>query len=280
MNTTMKANNDFSAHLAKGLGGASVSRAAMMLLMMLLTTASAWAGDVQVTYTVSYAQKVGTTSTNTTTLARSDGSGTKDTWDFGTGWSPWAANASHGVNDGYGITFTPNKDLAKSNNGVISTSSETTFTVTVGASAYYIKSVMIGGEAANAGLNAKSLDVTVPSGKTINVLTVTLTDDYYGTITPQNGLTLATAASLTYNSTNYYKSGTEVTMNAPANHVIDAATGVSGATIAASKRSYTFTMPKQDVSPGASMSEVHTISCPSGLTVTSTPYCTDNTTKY
>ena len=258
----------------------ALQRLSLTLLLMLLTTASAWAGEVQVMYTVSYAQKVGTTSTFTTTLARLDGSGTKDTWDFGTGWSPWKADESHGVNDEYDIKFKPNKDLAKSNNGAISTSGETKFTVTVSASAYYIKSVMIGGEAASAGLNAKSLDITVSSGRSINVLTVILTDYYYGTITPQNGLTVGTDATLTDNGTKYYKNGTTITMNAPTNYIIDEASGVSGTSIAANKRSYTFTMPKQNVTPGATTSEVHTISSPSGLTVTTNPYFTYNTTKY
>ena len=145
----------------------ALQRLSLTLLLMLLTTASAWAEDVKVMYTVSYAPKVGT-SAFTTTLARSDGSGTKDTWDVGTGWSPWKADESHGVNDEYDIKFKPNKDLAKSNNGMISTSDETKFTVTVSASAYYIKSVMIGGAAASAGLNAKSLDITVSSGRSIS----------------------------------------------------------------------------------------------------------------
>ena len=42
MITTMRTNNDFSAHSAWGLGGA-VRRAAMMLLMMMLTTMTAGA---------------------------------------------------------------------------------------------------------------------------------------------------------------------------------------------------------------------------------------------
>ena len=37
MITTMKINKNYSAYSAKGLGGASVRRAAMMLLMMMLT---------------------------------------------------------------------------------------------------------------------------------------------------------------------------------------------------------------------------------------------------
>ena len=257
----------------------ALQRLSLTLLLMLLTTASAWAEDVKVMYTVSYAPIVGTPPF-TTTLARSDGSGTKDTWDFGTGWSPWIAGESHGVNDEYDIKFKPNKDLAKSNNGMISTSDETKFTVTVSASAYYIKSVMIGGAAASAGLNAKSLDITVSSGRSISVLTVILTDDYYGTITPQNGLTVGIDATLTDNGTKYYKNGTTIKMNAPTDYIIDEASGVSGTSIAADKRSYTFTMPKQNVTPGATTSEVHTISTPSGLTVTTNPYFTYDTTKY
>ena len=42
----MKINNDFSAHSAKGLGGACVRRAAMALLLCMFTTMAAWAADI------------------------------------------------------------------------------------------------------------------------------------------------------------------------------------------------------------------------------------------
>ena len=289
MNTTMKANNDFSTHSAKGLGGASVRRAAMMLLMMLLT-ATAWAGE----YTVTYQAKITSSPTSGLyyiSLVRSGNSSQSVT--IAEKSSAWPGNTGVCVNDEYDVTFKPSQNLPVATNPGTTTaigfnmSSGTTITASVASnSSYYVKQVRLldnGTQKATSAAmapNSRSATVTASGNIQFNFIEVTITDDFYGTITPQNGLTLATAASLTYNSTNYYKSGTEVTMNAPANRAIDAATGVSGATIAANKRSYTFTMPKQDVSPDASMSEVHTISCPSGLTVTSTPYCTDNTTKY
>lgn len=153
-------------------------RAAMTLLLMMLTTATAWA-DVTAVYAVTC-----NTTTNKTTLIRNGGSGESVTWNFvvsGLDKYPWAKNASHGVDDEYDITFKPDKNLV--NAGNIKTSGQTKFTVTVGAAGYYIKSVGIGGVTANAGQNAKTVDVTVPSGSTINVLSVTLIR-YYTVLLP------------------------------------------------------------------------------------------------
>ena len=183
----------------------------MMLLMMLLTTATTWAEEVMVPYAVTY-----NTTTKKTTLTHNGGNHESVTWNYmsGTNSTPWNGGATHGVDDEYGITFMPNKYLTLVGSD-IKTSAETKFTVTVGDNAYYIKSASIGGVTANAGLNAKSLDVTVPSGSTINVLYVTLIR--YHTVTPASGLHVTSGTSATSGGTTYYKPGTIVTV-APIPH--------------------------------------------------------------
>ena len=257
--------------------------------MMMLTASTAWATDYTVTYTAKFAhwgnglyniilQRSGNSSLKATIADKS---------------SAWQGNTGVCVNDEYDVTFKPSKNLSVATTHGTSTatgftmSSGTTFTASVANnSSYYIKQVKLLNNAATTGTsaatapNSRSATVTASGGIQFNYIEVTITDDYYGTITPQNSLTVNTDASLTYGNTKYYVSGTTITMNAPTNHIIDAASGVSGANIAANKRSYTFTMPKQNVTPGATLTEVYTMSTPSGLTITTNPYFTDNTTKY
>lgn len=266
----------------------ALQRLSLTLLLMLLTTASAWAGEYTATYQVKFSpwgnglyeiilQRSGNTSLKATIAEKSSG---------------WSKTTGVCVNDEYEVTFKPSSDLSIATNPGTTTASgfimsSGTFTASVANNSYYIKQVKLLNNVATMGTsaatapNSRSAQVSV-SGSSIqfNYIEVTLTDDYYGTITPQNGLTVGTTATLTDNGTKYYKNGTTIKMNAPTNYIIDEASGVSGASIAANKRSYTFTMPKQNVTPGATTSEVHTISTPSGLTVTTNPYFTYNTTKY
>ena len=255
-------------------------RAAMMLLMTMLTTATAWAGDYTVTYSVVFGS-------NSITLKNGNNSAfianSGNVWQGGTGVC---------VNDDYDITFTPSSNLNKTTDQitsatVFSMSSGNSFTARVASNnSYYIKQVRL----INVSIPTATVTASAPNSKEITVsasgsilfstIEVTLTDDFYGTITAYDDMTIGTAASLTDGGTNYYKSGTTITMNAPANYIVDEAKGVSNASIAADKRSYTFAMPKMNVSVGATTSEVHTISCPSGLTVTTNPYFTYNSTKY
>ena len=249
----------------------------MMLLMMMLTATTAWAEEVQALYALTF-----NTSTQKTTLMRNNGNNERVTWDYisGTNSTPWNAGYSYGVDDEYDIMFKPNKYLTLVGYE-IKTSGETKFTVTVGSNAYFIQSATIGGVTANADLNAKTIDVTVPSGTTISVLSVTLIRYY--TVTPANGLTVTSGTSATSGNTTYYKPGTTVTV-APTSqyHIVEnpGGTGSASASVADDKRSFSFTMPAQNVSPSATLTEVHTISSPSGLTVTTSPYFTYNTTKY
>ncbi len=198
----------------------------------------------------------------------------------GTNSTPWNGGDTHGVDDEYGITFKPNKYLTLVGSD-IKTSAETKFTVTVGDNAYYIKSASIGGVTANAGLNAKSLDVTVPSGSTINVLYVTLIR--YHTVTPASGLTVTSGTSATSGGTTYYKPGTIVTV-APTNtrHIVEGAggTGSASVSVASDKRSFSFTMPDQDVSPTATLTEVYRVSPASGITLSPAAYFTYGGAQY
>ena len=253
------------------------SRAAMVLLMMLLTATTAWAEEVMAVYAVTC-----NTTTKKNTLTHNGGNRESVTWDYmsGTNSTPWNGGATHGVDDEYGITFMPNKYLTLVGSD-IKTSAETKFTVTVGDNAYYIKSASIGGVTANAGLNAKSLDVTVPSGSTINVLYVTLIRYY--TVTPASGLTVTSGTSATSGGTTYYKPGTIVTV-APTNthHIVEGTggTGSASVSVASDKRSFSFTMPDQDVSPTATLTEVYRVSPASGITLSPAAYFTYGGAQY
>ena len=268
----------------------ALQRLSLTLLLMLLTTASAWAGEYHVTYQAKFSPW-GNNGLYEIILQRSDNSSLKAT--IAEKSSAWPNNTGVCVNDEYAVTFKPSQNLYLAVTPTTTTAtgfimSSGTFTASVANNSnYYIKQVKLLNNATTMGTsaatapNSRSAQVSV-SGSSIqfNYIEVTLTDDYYGTITPQNGLTVGTTATLTDNGTKYYKNGTTITMNAPTDYIIDEASGVSGTSIAADKRSYTFTMPKQNVTPGATTSEVHTISTPRGLTVTTNPYFTYNTTKY
>ena len=256
-----------------------------MLLMMLLTTTTAWAGE----YTVTYRANISHTGNSySAILERNDDNSKKAT--IVTSGSGWSGGTGVRVDDEYDVTFTPSNNLSIATNpgthtatGFIMSSGD--FTASVASnSSYYIKQVRLldnGVQKATSATAPNSHSAKV-SGSSIqfNYIEVTLTDDYYGKITPQNSLTVGTAASLTYNNTSYYKSGTTITMNAPANHIIEAASGVSGASIANDHRSYTFTMPTQNVSPTATLTEVYKVSPANGITLSPNAYFTYGSAKY
>ena len=256
-----------------------------MLLMMLLTTTTAWADDYTVTYQAKFTYMGGLYNI---ILQRSGNSSQSAT--IADKNSVWPKNTGVCVNDEYDVTFKPSQNLSIATNpgthtatGFIMSSGD--FTASVASnSSYYIKQVRLldnGVQKATSATAPNSHSAKV-SGSSIqfNYIEVTLTDDYYGKITPQNSLTVGTAASLTYNNTSYYKSGTTITMNAPANHIIEAASGVSGASIANDHRSYTFTMPTQNVSPTATLTEVYKVSPANGITLSPNAYFTYGSAKY
>ena len=249
----------------------------MMLLMMLLTATTAWAEEVMVPYAVTY-----NTTTKKTTLTHNGGNHESVTWNYmsGTNSTPWNGGATHGVDDEYGITFMPNKYLTLVGSD-IKTSAETKFTVTVGDNAYYIKSVGIDNVTATADLHAKTIEVTVPDNTYIRGFNVTLIR--YHTVTPASGLHVTSGTSATSGGTTYYKPGTIVTV-APTNthHIVEGTggTGSASVSVASDKRSFSFTMPDQDVSPTATLTEVYRVSPASGITLSPAAYFTYGGAQY
>lgn len=254
-------------------------RLSMMVLVLLLTATTAGAEEIMAVYALTYS-----TSTQKTTLTHNGGNYESVTWDYisGTNSTPWNAGATHGVDDEYDITFKPNKYLTLVNYD-IQTSAETKFTVTVGDNAYYIKTASIGGVTATAGLNAKTIDVTVPSNTTILAFAVTLTTDNYHTVSPASGLHVTSGTTATEGGTTYYKAGTTVTV-APTNqyHIVEGTggTGSASASVANDKRSFSFTMPSQNVSPTATLTEVYKVPPASGITLSPAAYFTYGSAKY
>ena len=95
----------------------------------------------------------------------------------------WLEGTALGVDDRYDITITPNKNIPlDAYQHTITLSTEAvTFTVSIEAPGYYIKSVGIGSSSnpTDAGSatehKCRSLDVSVAKGKAFDFLTVTLT---------------------------------------------------------------------------------------------------------
>ena len=176
-----------------------------MLLMMLLTTTTAWTGE----YTVTYRANISHTGNSySAILERNDDNSKKAT--IVTSGSGWSGGTGVRVDDEYDVTFTPSNNLSIATNpgthtatGFIMSSGD--FTASVASnSSYYIKQVRLldnGVQKATSATAPNSHSAKV-SGSSIqfNYIEVTLTDDYYGKITPQNSLTVGTAASLTYNT--------------------------------------------------------------------------------
>ena len=109
-------------------------------------------------------------------------------------------------------------------------------------------------------------------------------------ITPSATLEEAYSVALTGNvsiseplftdgDTRYYKPGEKITITAKTDEIIDGITGIENYTIAADQKSATFTMPTSDLTLAVATSEVHTMSVPSGMTL-SDPYITIGDVKY
>ena len=261
----------------------------MLLLMMMLTTASAWATDITITYKISVSGvKPQATITNAATGA------TVCTWNHGIN-TLWPANETHELNDQYGISLKPNRDLdmtgeneqgKKVSPKAFKTEQTTRFTVNVGNSQYYLKSVTFKEDnTVKASLevapNNNSGDVTITGQKFFNYITVELTTDRYYRLTPSGALSITTTPARTYNNAKYYTAGTDITI-VPTNAscIVEGVSGVNNATIAADKRSFSFAMPAGNISPSASLAEVHTISgVPNDVSI-SDPYTTIGNIKY
>ena len=236
-------------------------------LFTLLTVQASWAADFTVTYNIGYTVS---SSIRHAYITRADNSELTTTWHHGINVL-WPKNEVHGVDDEYDITFKPNYELdSEKVNGVQAFYTETaekssqqgtTFTVAVGASDYYIKSVtfMNGNkQVASAAVNTvtssyKKYNVLVAPHTFFNAITVVLTDNCFR-VTPGSGLSVTSSPSQTYNNTDYYLAGSTVTL-APTddNYIVTGVSGVDGATIATDKHGFSFTMPSQDVTPTATL---------------------------
>ncbi len=253
----------------------------LAIFLLSAAVSSAWATDVTLTY------KIDVQGTILKPVAHIYNAATGEevaSWDHGKGVL-WPANEGHTMNDGYGITFTPDQDLDKTgeNENKKSTSTtafrtekNTTFTVSVGEG-FYFKSVTFkedGTEKAsssNIAPNSTSISVSVPKNKFFNYITVVLTVDAYTVSVPEN-LTISDAFA-TINRVKYYKSGKTVTLTAKENEIINTITGVTASNenvtinLAADRKTATFKMPSEDVAITATTAEVYTVSVPDGITL-------------
>jgi len=134
---------------------------------------------------------------------------------------------------------------------------------------------------ATSSLTADKRSATITLGSSDATVSATLTEVH--TVTPASGLQVTSDAYFTYSNSKYYKVGNAVTVAPTSQYDIvegTSGTGSATATVAADKRSFSFTMPAEDVSPTATTSEVHTVTPASGLRVTSDAYFTYSNTKY
>ena len=256
----------------------------LAIFLLSAFVSSAWATDVTLTYRIEVQ--------STTTLkpvAHIYNAATGEevaSWDHGLK-TLWPANEGHTMNDGYGITFTPNQELDKTDKNEKNKSTSTTafstekipttFTVSVGKEGFYFKSVTFKEDntekasSSNIAPNSTSIGVRVPANKFFNYITVVLTVDAYAVSVPEN-LTVSNAFA-TINRVKYYKSGETVTLTAKENEIINTITGVTASNenvtinLAADRKTATFKMPSEDVTITATTTEVHTVSVPDGITL-------------
>ena len=164
-----------------------------------------------------------------------------------------------------GLTLaTTNATLTFNNTPYFASSATTSLTVDDANKVFNTFSV----SGATSSLAADKKSATITLGSSDATVTATLTEVH--TVTPANGLQVTSAAYFTYSNTKYYKVGNAVTV-APTSqyHIIEGTggTGSATATIAADKRSFSFTMPAEDVNPTATLTEVHTVTPSNGVTI-------------
>ena len=267
-------------------------RTAVTLFVMLLTTFSAWATDITVTYKISVSGS--TLSKPVATITNAATGTTVCTWDNGYK-TLWPANVLHAFSDNYGITLKPDRDLDKTDKNensrkasttAFKTEGNTTFTVNVRNTQYYLKSVTFKEDnkvkaSLEVAPNSRSGEVTIEGEKFFNYITVELTTDRYYSLTPSGSISINTTPAITYNDTYYYTAGTKINVTPTnASCIVEGVSGVDNATIANDKRVFSFTMPAKDVSLSASLAEVHTISgVPNDVSI-SDPYTIINGTNY
>ena len=193
----------------------------LAIFLLSAAVSSAWAVDVTLTYKIDVQGTLKPVAYIYNAVTKQQVA----SWDHGIGVL-WPANEGHTMNDGYGITFTPNQELDKTDkneNGkkpsttAFRTEENTIFTVSVGKKDFYIKSVTFeedGTEKAsssNIAPNSTSICVEVPENKFFNYITVVLTDDFHYGLSYDGNLTVSPSPSMTYNNIPYYAAGQTVT---------------------------------------------------------------------
>ncbi|WP_297702337.1 InlB B-repeat-containing protein, partial [uncultured Fibrobacter sp.] len=158
----------------------------LAIFLLSAAVSTAWAKDVTLTYKISV--------TGTIPHAYITNADGKTVCDWRNGIKTlWPANEEHSMNDGYGITFTPDQDLDKTDKNENKKSTSTTafrteentiFTVSVGQG-FYFKSVTFKEDdvekasSSNIAPNSTSISVSVPKNKFFNYITVVLTNDFH-----------------------------------------------------------------------------------------------------
>ena len=276
----MKTISDFSAHSAKGLVGANGSAdvlvrivagltpafcwAAMMLLMMMLTATTAGA-NVTVTYELK--GKVGGYNAYSE-ICRQDN--TKLYCRFsqveGTNTPYWNANDTHGVDDEYDITFTPDERLrgwSNNNNYGFQTDKQAVNMTVTSNSSYYIVSVTLKkydgtvlGSATND--NDKSCTVNMPATsetQCISQAVIELSQAHAVTVPENISLSGGTFVGNVNGKPNYME-GSVITLTPNDADKVFKTFSVSGATsssLAADKKSATVTIGSTDVTVTATL---------------------------
>ncbi len=151
-----------------------------------------------------------------------------------------------------------------------------TYTLTPTNQYQIIEDVTATGATVTIADDKRSCSFTMPS-QNVTISAATLTEVH--TVSLPSGV--SSTPYITIGETNYYKPGETYTLTPTNQYQIIEAVTATGATltIADDKRSCTFTMPSQDVTISATLTEVHTVSLPSGVSI-SEAYTTISGTNY
>ena len=266
-----------------------LARAAMLLLVAMLTSIAAWATDV--TYTYTYTE---TTTSDHQAASKITSSSTKEiTWRAQSG-TLWTANATKSITEtDFTINFTPSASIT------YGFKEEGTFTIaTAESDGYYIRKVTINYKTSQGStstpvtaINSNTVVVPVAKGAgstgSINdpisyEFIVELTDQPYYLVTPASDLKIVNTNGFAHESKTFFHPNTAITI-APTSpvHVITATDGtVSEATIAQDKRSFSFKMPSQAITPSATLEEAHIVAITGDVNITDPLFTDADGNKY
>ncbi len=284
----MEKHTTTSKHLAK---------AAMLLLVAMLTSMAAWATVDTYTYSVSWwvqsmkhYGRITSVNSGKTCLDFSSNSMTDNVLLEGGTDTPYITEKA------FTITFACSQDIS-TGTGTNSGSTfkvkyqNTQFTISITNTnnvAYKIKKVTF--------LKSNGDVITsvtqIPTQSSVSVLlseantefakiVVELTDDTYYSVTPANDLKIVNTDGFATSDKTYCLPNTPITLAPKSDiQVITATSGtVSEATIAADKRSVSFMMPTQNITPSATLVEVHTVAISGDVSI-SDPLFTYNGKNY